>query len=219
MFAELMPLLADRTVVLTLAKTGDTQLAVNVIPKRSGDKDENSALCTPLTLTGTPDELDRELAGVLTEYVDTLGKFRHSLADVKLRMEDAVKTVEAEGKKKVEEAKKTANLKTSRSATAGKAPDPPAAPKAELFAGSMPPAAAPAPAAPATGAKAAEPQPIRRRTVAGPKPVPGPVAEPEPESELESAFAGGSALDPDPEPPPVPDGAAEEEEDPDAFPF
>ena len=42
MFAELMPLLADRTVVLTLAKTGDTQIAVNVIPKRSGDKDENT---------------------------------------------------------------------------------------------------------------------------------------------------------------------------------
>ena len=83
---------------------GDAQLAVNVIPKRSGDRDENSALCTPLTLTGTPDELDRELAGVLTEYVDTLGKFRHSLADAKLRMEEAVKTVEAEGKKKVEEA-------------------------------------------------------------------------------------------------------------------
>src|ERR1017187_931509 len=81
-------------------------------------------------------------------------------------MEEAVKTVEADGKKKVEEAKKTANLKTSRSATAGKAPDPPAAPKAELFAGSMPPAAAPAPAAPATGAKAAEPQPIRRRSEA-----------------------------------------------------
>ena len=119
-----MPLLADRTVVLTLAKTGDTQIAVNVIPKRSGDKDENTALCTPLTLTGTPDELDRELAGVLTEYVDTLGKFRHSLADVKLRMEEAVKTVEADGKKKIEEAKKSANLKTPRNATAGKAPDP-----------------------------------------------------------------------------------------------
>ena len=84
----------------------------------------NTALCTPLTLTGTPDELDRELAGVLTEYVDTLGKFRHSLADVKLRMEEAVKTVEADGKKKIEEAKKSANLKTPRNATAGKAPDP-----------------------------------------------------------------------------------------------
>jgi PRTRC genetic system protein E len=215
MFAELMPLLADRTVVLTLAKTGDTQLAVSVIPKRSGEKDENSALCTPLTLTGTPDELDHELAGVLRDYVDTLGKFRHSLADVKTATEEAVKTAEAEGKKKIDDAKKAANLKTSRSAMIGKASDPPAAPRAELFAGSMPPAApepAPLPAAPPA---TAEPAPIRRRTVAGPKPTPAP---PAPEPELESVLTGGSGLDPDPEPPPVPDGPAEVDEA-DPFPF
>jgi len=202
MFAELMPLLADRTVVLTLAKTGDTQLAVSVIPKRSGEKDENSALCTPLTLTGTPDELDHELAGVLRDYVDTLGKFRHSLADVKTATEEAVKTAEAEGKKKIDDAKKAANLKTSRSATIGKASDPPAAPRAELFAGSMPSAPP-------------EPAPIRRRTVAGPKLAPAP---PAPEPELESVLTGGSGLDPDPEPPPVPDGPAEVDEA-DPFPF
>ena len=214
MFAELMPLLADRTLVLTLAKESDTQIIVNVIPKKTGEKDENPALCTPLTLTGTPEELDHELPGVLTDYVETLGKFKHSLADVKTKIDEAVKTVEAEGKKKTDEAKKAAGLKASRTAAPkadapGEKPADTPALKADLFAGSMPPAA-PAPASPAV----AEHQPIRRRTTAAaPKPAPAP----EPESmELEPPEpVAATGLDPDPEPPPVP----EIEEDPDSCPF
>jgi len=66
MFVELMPMLAGRTVIITVARENDTTLRVNVLPTRSGDN-ENPALATPLSYTGTPEELDadlsRELAG------------------------------------------------------------------------------------------------------------------------------------------------------------
>ena len=59
MFVELMPLLAGRTVLITVAKVDDKTLRVNVIPH--GKADDNPALSTPLTYTGSPEELDAEL--------------------------------------------------------------------------------------------------------------------------------------------------------------
>jgi len=206
MFLELMPLLAKRTLVLTMAGDGETQIVVNVIPKKSGDKDENGAGCTPLTLTGTPEELDKELPGVLKNYVELLGTFSHNIADVKTRLDEAVKAAQEEGKKKTEDARKTAGLKKSTPAPA--AAEPPA-PRPDLFSSSMPPAAPAAAPAPA----AAEPKPIRRRTTATPKPAPAP----EPESmELDPPDPiPATGLDPEPEPLP----ALEIEDDPDSCPF
>ena len=48
MFVELMPLLAGRTVMVTVARENDKTLRVNVIPKKVKD-DENQALATPLS--------------------------------------------------------------------------------------------------------------------------------------------------------------------------
>ena len=45
MFVELMPLLAGRTVLITVAKVDDKTLRVNVIPH--GKADDNPALSTP----------------------------------------------------------------------------------------------------------------------------------------------------------------------------
>jgi hypothetical protein len=59
-FVELMPMLAGRTVMITVAREDDKTLRVNAIPKKMKD-DENPALTTPLSYTGTPEELDREL--------------------------------------------------------------------------------------------------------------------------------------------------------------
>ena len=47
MFVELMPLLAGRTVLITVANMDDKTLHVNVIPH--GKADDNPALNTPLT--------------------------------------------------------------------------------------------------------------------------------------------------------------------------
>jgi len=66
-FAELMPLLAGRTVLITVAKIDDKTLRVNVIPHAKPD--ENPALTTPLTYTGPPEELDAQLGKHLAGYV------------------------------------------------------------------------------------------------------------------------------------------------------
>ena len=50
MFVELMPLLAGRTVLITVAKVDDKTLRVNVIPALA-KADDNPALSTPLKAT------------------------------------------------------------------------------------------------------------------------------------------------------------------------
>jgi PRTRC genetic system protein E len=73
MFQELMPLLAQRILLLTLSRVSDEQICVNVIPKslKSDQRDDDSALTTPLGVTGTPKELDEQLPSQLLEFVET----------------------------------------------------------------------------------------------------------------------------------------------------
>jgi hypothetical protein len=52
-FVELVPLLAGRTVLITVAKVDDKTLRVNVIPALA-KADDNPALCTPLKATRCP---------------------------------------------------------------------------------------------------------------------------------------------------------------------
>ncbi len=68
MFVELMPLLADRTVMITVARVDDQVLRVNVMATKS--ESENPALSTPLSCTGAPAELDAELGKLLANYVE-----------------------------------------------------------------------------------------------------------------------------------------------------
>jgi PRTRC genetic system protein E len=63
-----MPLLAGRTVLITVAKVDDKTLRVNVIPTQA-EADQNPALTTPLTYTGPPEELDAQLGTHLAGYV------------------------------------------------------------------------------------------------------------------------------------------------------
>jgi len=58
-FVELMPLLKERTLLITVARL-DEQLKVNVIPTKAKEGDDQ-ALTTPLSYTGSPEELDAEL--------------------------------------------------------------------------------------------------------------------------------------------------------------
>ena len=53
MFVELMPLLAGRTVLITVAKADDKTMRVNVIPTLA-KADDNPALSTPLKATRCP---------------------------------------------------------------------------------------------------------------------------------------------------------------------
>ena len=123
MFVELMPLLAGRTVLITVAKVDDKTLRVNVIPH--GKADENPALTTPLTYTGPPEELDAQLGKHLASYVQTHQQAASTLAEVKATLEAAAKVAQEEAKRKAEERKKATQ---KPSATATPAPSAPAEP-------------------------------------------------------------------------------------------
>jgi len=96
-FVELMPLLAGRTVLITVAKVDDNTLRVNVIPALA-KADENPALTTPLTYTGPPEELDAELGKHLAGYVQTHTQTANTLAEAKATMEAAAKAAQEEAK-------------------------------------------------------------------------------------------------------------------------
>ncbi len=103
MFVELMPLLAGRTVLITVAKVDEKTLRVNVIPH--GKADDNPALSTPLTYTGPPEELDAELGKHLAGYVQTHQQTASTLAEAKATMEAAAKAAQEEAKRKKATAK------------------------------------------------------------------------------------------------------------------
>ena len=106
MFTELMPLLAERTVLITVARESDTTIRLNVCPKRTTES-ENAALSTPLSFVGTPDELDRDFAKGLAAYVETHRQLSSTLAEAKATMEAAAKAAQEEAKRKAEEKRKT----------------------------------------------------------------------------------------------------------------
>ena len=117
MFVELMPILAGRTVLVTVAKVDDKTLRVNVIPTQA-KADENPALTTPLTYTGPPDELDAELGKHLAGYVQTHQQTASTLAEAKATMEAAAKAAQEEAKRKAEERKKAAQKQSPTATTA-----------------------------------------------------------------------------------------------------
>ena len=105
MFVELMPLLAGRIVLITVAKVNDKTLRVNVIPALA-KADDNPALSTPLTYTGSPEELDAELGKHLASYVQTHQQTASTLAEAKATLEATAKTAQEEAKRKTDERKK-----------------------------------------------------------------------------------------------------------------
>ena len=114
MLVELMPLLAGRTVFITVAKVDDKTLRVNLIPHAKAD--ENPALSTPLSHTASPEELDAELGKHLAGYVQTHQQTASTLAEAKATIEAAAKAAQEEAKRKAEERKKAAQ-KPSATAT------------------------------------------------------------------------------------------------------
>src|SRR5205809_2755870 len=105
MFVELMPLLAARTVMIIVARENDTTLRVNIVPKQTTEND-NPALTTPLSYTGTPEELDAELGKQLASYVECHTQLGSTLAQAKAEMEAAAKAAQEEARKKSAERNK-----------------------------------------------------------------------------------------------------------------
>ncbi|HEX4030947.1 MAG TPA: PRTRC system protein E [Terracidiphilus sp.] len=153
MFKELAPVLRHRAVLMTITFAEDDQIRVNVVPKKLKD-DENKALTTPLTITGTAEELDAELGPTLVDFVAAHLQLKNTLKQAKEEMDDAAKAAQAEARSKSKTpVKKDATSSTSATAkpaqiakaTAEPAPPPPPR-TASLF--DMP-TVSPAPSAPA----------------------------------------------------------------------
>jgi PRTRC genetic system protein E len=89
-FVELMPLIGERAVMVTVSRVNQNSIRVNFIPSRKKE-DENPALATPLSFTGTPEELDRELGNSLASYVEENLRLQTTLTEAKSEMEAAAK--------------------------------------------------------------------------------------------------------------------------------
>jgi PRTRC genetic system protein E len=99
MFKELAPYLRQRAVLLTVTSIEEDQIRVNVIPQKLKDG-ENAALTTPLTVTGTAEELDRDLPATLVDFVSAHLQLKNTLDRAKAEMDAAAKTAQAEARSK-----------------------------------------------------------------------------------------------------------------------
>ena len=114
MFVELMPLLKQRTLLITVARV-DERLKVNVIPVKAKEG-EDEALTTPLSYTGSPEELDRELGQHLASYVDSHLALGSTLAEAKAEMDAAAKTARQKAKTAQQTSKPDTGTKKEESA-------------------------------------------------------------------------------------------------------
>lgn len=114
MFTELMPLIENRPLTITVAALSEGRIRVNVVPQAlAKDSKVNEkigyanqdkiaqvpesaihALTTPLSLTGTPEEIDAELTEQLEAFVDSHMALRQSVEEAKQQIAEAVKAIE-----------------------------------------------------------------------------------------------------------------------------
>ena len=137
MFKELVPVLRNRAVLFTVTALEDDQIRVNIVPKKLKDGD-NDALTTPLSVTGTAEELDAELPSTIVNFVASHLLMRNTLERAKAEMETAAKTAQAEAHSKAKTPAKKELLRPEnpRPAAAAKPAEPinPAPPRiANLF--------------------------------------------------------------------------------------
>lgn len=114
MFIELMPLLKQRTLLITVARI-EEKLKVNVIPVKAKEG-EDEALTTPLSYTGSPEELDKELGPHLVSYVDSHLALGSTLAEAKAEMDAAAKAVRQKAKTAQQSSKPDTGIKKEESA-------------------------------------------------------------------------------------------------------
>ena len=99
MFKELAPLLRHRAVLLTVTHLGEDSFRVNVVPKKITES-EDSALTTPVSVTGTVEDLDAQLATTLVNFVSSYLELENTLHRAKAEMDAASKAAQAEARKK-----------------------------------------------------------------------------------------------------------------------
>jgi PRTRC genetic system protein E len=132
MFKELQPLLAKRSLTITVAALNGEEIRINVIPhSRPEDTKVNEqikyshkgevaaipdaavrALTTPISLTGTAEEIDAKLSDVLLQFVESHSQLQVTFDRASAEISDAVKAIDERNKNKSKA--KTAGAKTEQ---------------------------------------------------------------------------------------------------------
>jgi len=99
MFTELMPLLRKRRLLLTISLVEGDTIRATVVPQKASDTEDNT-LTTPLAITGTAEELDRDLPQQLVEFTGAHLQLQTTLASAKAEIEAAAKAARDEARKK-----------------------------------------------------------------------------------------------------------------------
>ena len=90
MFQALQPLLAERGIHILLSAAKNDKIKVYIEPVKKDEK-EDVAFHTPFSCEGTGEQLDNELAAVLTKWVTTRAEITVSLRDSLAASEAATK--------------------------------------------------------------------------------------------------------------------------------
>ena len=122
MFTELMPLLRKRRLLLTISLVEGDTIRATVVPQKASDTEDN-ALTTPLAITGTAEELDRDLPQQLVEFTGAHLQLQTTLASAKAEMEAAAKAAREEARKKT--TKPAGTINQTAAATVRPEPEPP----------------------------------------------------------------------------------------------
>jgi PRTRC genetic system protein E len=132
MFAELIPLLRKRSMLLTMSLVEGDTIRATVVPQKASET-EDDTITTPLAITGTAEELDRELPQQLIDFVGAHLVLQSTLTSAKAEMDAAAKAAREEARKK------TTKPAVMSTATAPRALEPPPPEPPPLFANQVAP--------------------------------------------------------------------------------
>jgi PRTRC genetic system protein E len=119
MFRELLPLLAKRSLILTVGSVKDDKIRVTVTP-RPTSKDEAKEMSQPFVVEGTAEELDNELPKAIETYTGEILTLEQSIERLKASTAEALAAIKAENDKKVADAKKKPGASTTAAKTTTK---------------------------------------------------------------------------------------------------
>lgn len=124
MFAELMPLLRKRRLLLTISLVEGDTIRATVVPQKASETEDN-AITAPLAITGTAEELDRELPQQLVEFTGAHLQLQSTLASAKAEMDAAAKAAREEARRKTSKQSSAANPATPAAVPPPPEPEPP----------------------------------------------------------------------------------------------
>ncbi len=135
LFTQLLPLLAQRAVLITVSKIEEGErLQVNICPRQLKDG-ENQALTTPLSACGTAEELDNELVAQVASFVAAQVGLHSNLSAIQRELAEAERLAREEAKKKQKTVGNGGKKgdQVAKPAEAEAKPEPPAAQTLSLF--------------------------------------------------------------------------------------